>query len=45
MRWLLDWQHLAPRTQLSGEEGDKARRKIENFLAGALTSDRPTHTM
>ena len=31
--------------QLSGEEGDKARRKIENFLAGALQADRPTHTM
>lgn len=31
--------------QLSGEEGDKARRKIENFLAGALNSDKPTYTM
>lgn len=31
--------------QLSGEEGDKARRKIETYLAGALQSDRPTSTM
>ncbi len=31
--------------QLAGEEGDKARRKIETFLAGALQADRPTHTM
>ncbi|MDI1302755.1 MAG: PilZ domain-containing protein [bacterium] len=31
--------------QLSGEEGDKARRKIETFLAGALAADRPTFTM
>ncbi|MDQ8036018.1 MAG: PilZ domain-containing protein [Moraxellaceae bacterium] len=31
--------------QLTGEEGDKARRKIETYLAGALQADRPTHTM
>lgn len=31
--------------QFSGEEGDKARRKIETHLAGALQSDRPTNTM
>lgn len=31
--------------QLAGEEGEKARRKIETFLAGALTADRPTNTM
>ncbi|HET8729878.1 MAG TPA: pilus assembly protein PilZ, partial [Moraxellaceae bacterium] len=31
--------------QLTGEEGDKARRKIETILAGALKADRPTHTM
>lgn len=31
--------------QLTGEEGDKARRKIETHLAGALQADRPTHTM
>lgn len=31
--------------QLTGEEGDKARRKIETYLAGALTADRPTQTM
>ncbi len=27
------------------EEGDIARKKIETYLAGALQSDRPTHTM
>jgi type IV pilus assembly protein PilZ len=27
------------------EEGDMARKKIETYLAGALQSDRPTHTM
>ncbi|MBL4608968.1 MAG: PilZ domain-containing protein [Pseudomonadales bacterium] len=27
------------------EEGDTARKKIETYLAGALQSDRPTHTM
>lgn len=26
-------------------EDDTANRKIENYLAGALESDRPTHTM
>ncbi|MFN3587550.1 MAG: PilZ domain-containing protein [Moraxellaceae bacterium] len=31
--------------QLSGEEGDKAKRKIETYLAGAIQSDRPTSTM
>jgi type IV pilus assembly protein PilZ len=31
--------------QLSGEEGDKAKRKIEALLAGALQADRPTQTM
>ncbi|HEX4974557.1 MAG TPA: PilZ domain-containing protein [Pseudomonadales bacterium] len=27
------------------EEGAVARKKIETYLAGALQSDRPTHTM
>ncbi|MBV1871234.1 MAG: PilZ domain-containing protein [Gammaproteobacteria bacterium] len=27
------------------DEGDSARKKIETYLAGALQSDRPTHTM
>jgi type IV pilus assembly protein PilZ len=31
--------------QFLGEEGDKARRKIEAYLAGTLTSVRPTYTM
>lgn len=31
--------------QLVGEEGDKARRKIENMLGGSLQADRPTFTM
>ena len=26
-------------------QDDTARKKIENYLAGALKSDRPTHTM
>ncbi len=30
--------------QFDGED-DTANRKIENYLAGALESDRPTHTM
>ncbi len=30
--------------QFSSED-DQARAKIENYLAGSLTSDRPTHTM
>lgn len=31
--------------QFQGEEGVKIRNKIETYLAGALKSDRPTHTM
>ncbi len=31
--------------QFQGEEGTKIRNKIETYLAGALKSDRPTHTM
>ncbi len=31
--------------QFQGEEGLKIRNKIETYLAGALKSDRPTHTM
>lgn len=27
------------------DEDDQARAKIENYLAGSLQSDRPTHTM
>lgn len=27
------------------DQDDTARRKIETYLAGALNSDRPTHTM
>ncbi|OZG73673.1 pilus assembly protein PilZ [Hahella sp. CCB-MM4] len=30
--------------QFNGED-ETARNKIETYLAGALTSDRPTHTM
>ncbi|MFZ5594191.1 MAG: PilZ domain-containing protein [Pseudomonadota bacterium] len=29
----------------SDQESDTARKKIETYLAGALKSDRPTHTM
>lgn len=31
--------------QFSNQDGGNARNKIENYLAGALESDRPTHTM
>lgn len=31
--------------QLQGEEGVTLRNKIETYLAGALKSERPTHTM
>ncbi|MCC5958882.1 MAG: PilZ domain-containing protein [Ectothiorhodospiraceae bacterium] len=31
--------------QFSEKDGAPARSKIENYLAGALESDRPTHTM
>lgn len=31
--------------QFSEKDGGAARNKIENYLAGALESDRPTHTM
>jgi type IV pilus assembly protein PilZ len=31
--------------QFQGEEGTKIRNKIETYLAGALKSERPTHTM
>lgn len=31
--------------QFSDQDGGQAKNKIENYLAGALESDRPTHTM
>lgn len=31
--------------QFSEQDGGSARRTIENYLAGILESDRPTHTM
>ena len=31
--------------QFSDQDGGVARNKIETYLAGALESDRPTHTM
>ncbi len=31
--------------QFSDQDGGVAQKKIETFLAGALESDRPTHTM
>ena len=37
MRWLLGWQHLAPQTQLSGEEGLlEALTRLEGFEAPAI---------
>jgi ATP-dependent helicase Lhr and Lhr-like helicase len=41
MRWLLQWQHLAPQTQLSGEEGLlDALRQLEGFEAPAIEWER-----
>ncbi len=41
MRWLLHWQHLAPQTQLSGEEGVfEALRQLEGFEAPAIEWER-----
>jgi type IV pilus assembly protein PilZ len=31
--------------QFSDQDGGAAQKKIETYLAGALTADRPTHTM
>ena len=31
--------------QFSDQDGGLVRNKIENYLAGSLESDRPTHTM
>ncbi len=41
MQWLLGWQHLAPQTQLTGEEGVlDALRKLEGFEAPAIEWER-----
>jgi ATP-dependent Lhr-like helicase len=41
MRWLLNWQHLAPQTQLSGEEGVlEALQQLEGFEAPAVEWER-----
>lgn len=41
MRWLLGWQHLAPQTQLSGEDGVlEALRQLEGFEAPAIEWER-----
>jgi ATP-dependent helicase Lhr and Lhr-like helicase len=41
MRWLLNWQHLAPQTQLSGEEGVLAvLHQLEGFEAPAIEWER-----
>jgi ATP-dependent helicase Lhr and Lhr-like helicase len=41
MRWLLQWQHLSPQTQLSGEEGVfEALRQLEGFEAPAIEWER-----
>jgi ATP-dependent Lhr-like helicase len=41
MQWLLRWQHLAPQTQLTGEEGVlDALRKLEGFEAPAIEWER-----
>jgi len=41
MQWLLGWQHLAPRAQLSGEEGVLAAlEQLEGFEAPAIEWER-----
>jgi ATP-dependent helicase Lhr and Lhr-like helicase len=41
MRWLLGWQHLAPQTQLAGEEGLlEALAQLEGFEAPAIEWER-----
>ncbi|MEI9981392.1 MAG: DEAD/DEAH box helicase [Edaphobacter sp.] len=41
MRWLLQWQHLAPQAQLSGEEGVfEVLRQLEGFEAPAIEWER-----
>jgi ATP-dependent Lhr-like helicase len=41
MRWLLDWHHLAPTTQLTGEEGVLAAiEQLEGFEAPAIEWER-----
>jgi len=41
MRWLLGWHHLAPQTQLSGEEGVLAAiEQLEGFEAPAVEWER-----
>ena len=41
MRWLLGWQHLAPQTQLAGEEGLlHALAQLEGFEAPAIEWER-----
>ncbi|MEO6982461.1 MAG: DEAD/DEAH box helicase, partial [Edaphobacter sp.] len=41
MRWLLGWQHLAPQTQLTGEEGVlEALNRLEGFEAPAIEWER-----
>ena len=41
MRWLLGWQHIAPQTQLTGEDGLlEALSKLEGFEAPAVEWER-----
>jgi len=41
MRWLLGWQHVAPQTQLAGEEGVMtALQQLEGFEAPAVEWER-----
>jgi ATP-dependent Lhr-like helicase len=46
MRWLLHWQHLAPQTQLTGEEGVlEALHQLEGFEAPAIEWERSLLSM
>ena len=41
MRWLFNWQHLTPQSQLGGEEGVlEALRQLEGFEAPAIEWER-----
>jgi Lhr-like helicases len=41
IRWLLNWQHLAPQTELAGEEGVlEALHQLEGFEAPAIEWER-----
>ena len=42
--WFVDPTPLDD-TEFSDQDGGTTQKKIENYLAGALGGDKPTHTM